>query len=264
VAWDRPLAESTTYAVFLSGTARDARGVLMGRAFTLRFSTGRSIDRGRISGVLRAKTLKRIGVPIFAFPDSLGPRPDTLGVSPSYATETDTAGVYSLGGLPTNRGFTIHAFFDLNSNGSIEPDVDLLVAYPSPIRLTPERAEADSINIVAVDPHAPAVLSGTIASPDSTSRYRVEAVEVSDSTLFRRVERLGPGAYTLRVPAGNYRLSATRLPAAEGSEPGPTIRRDEPVAAKPEEELGPLDFDFKKLLGTEPRLAPPPEDKGQE
>ena len=259
VIWDRPLAERATYTVLLSGTIRDARSVPMRNAVTLRFSTGDSLDRGRISGVLRAKTLKRVGVPILAFPDSLGPRPDTMGVAPTYATETDTGGVYSLGGLPMNRGFTVHAFFDLNSNGSIDPEADLIVSYPTPIRLTPERTEADSINIVAVDPHAPAILSGKIVTPDSTARFRIEAVETTDSTLFRRVERVGPGGFTIRVPAGKYRLSATRLPAAEDEEPGPTIRRDEPVEAKPEEEYGPFEFDFSSVPAREGQAAPPHE-----
>lgn len=258
VVWDRPLSERTTYIVLLSGTIRDARSVPMRNAVTLHFSTGDSLDRGRISGVLRAKTLRRAGVPILAFPDSLGPRPDTMEVVPTYATETDTGGVYSLGGLPANRGFTVHAFYDRNSNGSIDPETDLIVSYPSPIRLTPERMEADSINIVAVDPKAPAILSGKIVTPDSTARFRIEAVETTDSTLFRRVERVGPGAYAVRVPAGTYRLSATRLPAAEDEKPGPTFRRDEPVEAKPEEEYGPFEFDFSSVPARE-RAAPPPE-----
>ncbi len=259
VVWDRPLSERATYTVLLSGTIRDARSVPMRNAVTLHLSTGDSLDRGRISGVLRAKTLRRIGVPILAFPDSLGPRPDTMGVAPTYATETDTGGVYALGGLPVNRGFTVHAFYDLNSNGSIDPEADLIVSYPAPIRLTPERSEADSSNIVAVDPKAPAILSGKIVTADSTARFRIDAVETTDSTLFRRVERVGPGGFTIRVPAGKYRLSATRLPAAEDEEPGPTFRHDEPVEAKPEEEYGPIEFDFSSVPPREGRTAPPPE-----
>jgi len=256
VLWDRPLAERTTYTVLLSGAIHDARGVPMRNAFTLRFSTGDSIDRGRISGVLRAKTLRRAGVPILAFPDTLGPRPDTTNVGPTYATETDTGGVYSLGGLPANRGFTVHAFYDLNANGSIDPETDLIVSYPTPIRLTAERMEVDSINIVAVNPKAPAILSGSIVTADSSARFRIVAVETTDSTLFRRVERQGPGGFTLRVPAGKYRLAATRLPVAD-EEAGPTIRRDEPVEAKPEEEYGPFPFDFSAVPPREKRATAP-------
>lgn len=256
VTWEQPLAERTTYSLLLSGTARDARGVPLGRAVTIRFSTGDSIDRGRISGVLRARTLRRIGVPIVAFPDSLGTRPDTLGIPASYATETDTGGVYHLRGLPVGNGFTIHAFYDLNNNGSMESETDLVASHPGAIRLTSERAEVDSVNIVAIDPRAPAVLSGTIATVDSTSRFRVEAIAVDDSTLFRRVERRGPGGYTLRVPAGTYRLRAVPLTASGGTVPEAEIRRDAPIETKPEQDYGPFDFDFGTYRAPKPETGP--------
>jgi hypothetical protein len=243
VQWETPLMESTTYVAILSGTARDTRGVMMGSPIRIRFSTGPEIDRGRISGVLRAKTLRIGSVPILAFADSLGPRPDTLGSQPSYATETDTAGVWELTGIPPNRAFTIHAFFDRNANGAIDPETDLVVPYGEAIRLTPERAEADSVNITAVDPLAPAILSGAIAAADTTARFRVEAQDVADSTSVKRVERNGPGSFVLRVPAGQYRLLALRFPAG-ATQPSEEIARPTPLEVKPEQEYGPFDFDF--------------------
>lgn len=262
ISWEQPLAERTTYNFLLSGNARDARSVPLGCMVRILFSTGDSIDRGRISGVLRAKTLRRVGVPILAFSDTLGPRPDTTGLPASYAAETDTAGVYELSGLPPDRGFTIHAFYDQNTNSSIELDVDVIASYPGSIRLTPDRAQVDSVNIVAIDPRAPAILNGTIATIDSTARFRVEAFEVTDSTLFRRVERIGPGEFSIRVPAGTYRLKATRLPVPGTEEPAaPEIRRDTPIEAKPEEEYGPFDIDFGDLKRPEAPAAPSFEDE---
>ena len=244
VNWAKPLAERTTYTILLSGTARDARGVPLGRALTLRFSTGDSLDHGKISGRLRAKTLRRAGVPIVLYPESLGPRPDTTGALVSYATETDSGGVYHVTGLPLERGFTIHAFYDQNNNGSMESDVDLVFDYAGPIRLTSERPEADSVNIVAVDPKAPATITGTIATVDSTARFRIEAIGVEDSTQVKKVERIGPGAFSIRVPAGTYRLRAVSIPTAGGTPTGPEIRRDQPIEAKPEQEYGPFPIDF--------------------
>ncbi|MGH7681204.1 MAG: Ig-like domain-containing protein [Candidatus Eiseniibacteriota bacterium] len=249
VTWAKPLAEGTTYTLLLSGTARDARGVPLGRATTLRFSTGDSLDRGQISGRLRAKTLRRAGVPIVLFPDSLGDRPDTTGAPVSYATETDSGGVYHVTGLPVGRGFTVHAFYDQNNNGSLEADVDYVFSYAGPIRLTSESPEADSVNIVAVDPKAPAIIKGTVATVDSTARFRIEAVGVDDSTNFKRVERIGPGAFSIRVSAGTYRLRAVPIPTAGGMPEGPVIRRDEPIEAKPEEEYGPFELDFGSYQG---------------
>jgi hypothetical protein len=257
-SWETPLAESTTYTVLVSGSARDLRGVPMGRVVRIWFSTGDSLDRGRISGVLRAKTLPTKGVPIWAYAESLGPRPDTTDAEPSYATETDTSGVYSLIALPFRRGFTIHAFFDLNRNGYMESDLDLMADYPDPVRLTPEQPVADSIHIVAVDPRAPGIVTGSVASRDSTARFRIEARDVTDSSYVRRVERRGPGAYSLRLPPGRYGLQAVGTPVSEGAAEV-TVRREAILEVAAEGDYGPIDFDFA------PRAAPvdslPPEGK---
>jgi len=247
IQWDKPLAESTTYVLLLSARSRDARGVLMGNPRSIRFSTWDRIDRGQIRGVVRARTLRRQGVAILAYADTLA-RPDTTGsLAPSYATETDTAGAYELTGLPVNRAFHVFAFYDLNANGSFEADADLMTPYPGVIRLTPTHTEADSINIVAVDPRAPAILNGIIASRDSTAHFEVLARDVADSSLFRRVERVGPGAFTLRVPPGTYRLKATRLATPQTAEGEVELLREEPIVTKAEETYGPFTFEFGEV-----------------
>jgi hypothetical protein len=118
--------------------------------------------------------------------------------------------------------------------------------------LTPERNEVDSINITAVDPRAPAVLNGTIATRDSTGRFRIEAQETVDSSLVRRVERIGPGGFTLRVPAGSYRLRTTLLPPAESMQEPQVLQWQDVITVDPEEEYGPFEFTFG-TVGTRPR-----------
>jgi hypothetical protein len=252
VSWAAPLQPSTTYQAFLSAGARDVHGVPLGSPVTIRFTTGDSLDPGRIRGVLRAKTLPTRGVPIWAYPDSLGKAPDFANVTPSYATETDTAAAYALSGLPLGRGFTIHALYDINRNGAFDSLTDIAASYPSAIRLTLERPVADSINLLAVDPRAVATVSGKVVSPDSTARFRVEARSDSDSTFVRFVERRGPGDYLLRVPPGRYRLRAIHLPAA----PGPPVaetRREEVLEARPEEQYEHIDFRLERAGSPAPR-----------
>lgn len=247
IQWDKPLAESTSYVLLLSARSRDARGVLMGVPKSVRFSTGNEIARGKIRGVVRARTLRRQGVAILAYADTLA-RPDTTStLAPSYASETDTAGVYELTGLPTNRAFHVYAFYDLNGNGSFEPDADLMTMYPGVIRLTTAQVEADSINIVAVDPRAPATLNGIIASHDSTAHFEIEARDVADSSLVRRVQRVGPGAFTLKVPPGTFRLKATRLATPQTAEGEVELLREEPITTKAEETYGPFTFEFGEV-----------------
>ncbi len=251
VSWEGALQPRTTYQAFLSGGARDAHGMPLGLPVTIRFSTGDSLDPGKIRGVVRTRTLPSKGVPIWAYPESLGLHPDFANALPSYATETDTSAAYALTGLPLGRGFTVHAVYDLNRSGAIDSATDVVASYGSVIRLTPERPVADSINIVAVDPRAAATVTGTVASVDSTSRYRVEAKSDSDATFVRFVERKGPGDFTLRLPPGRYRLRAIRLPAAPGP-PVAEVRRPEILDARPEEQYERVDFRF------EPEAEPPP------
>ena len=250
VSWGEPLRPGTTYQAFLSAGARDAHGVPTGVPIAIRFTTGDSLDPGKIRGVVRARTLPTRGVPIWVYPDSLGLFPDLSNIPPSYATETDTGAAYTLSGLQVGRGFTVHAEYDLNRSGAIDSATDVVASYPSVIRLTPEQPVADSINIVAVDPRAPAIVSGTLFSPDSVSRYRVEARSDSDTTFTRTVERRGPGDYTLRVPPGRYRLRAMRV-ASPGT-PAAEVRREGLLDARPEEMYEHLDFRFG------PEVTPPP------
>jgi len=256
VSWEAPLRPTTTYLAFLSAGVKDTHGVPLGSPVTIRFSTGDSLAPGRITGVLRARTLPTKGVPIWAYPDSLGRIPDFANVQPSYATETDTAAAYALSGLPLGQGFTIHAVFDLNRNGSFDSLTDIAASYPSAIRLTLERPVADSINLVAVDPRAPATLTGKISSPDSTARFRVEARSDSDTTFIRTVERTGPGDYILRVPPGRYRLRALRLPGRAGE---PTeARREGFLEALPEEQYEHIDFRLERVVKPAPSVKEPP------
>ena len=260
LTWGEPLAPNATYQVLLSGRARDAHGVPLGGAVTIRFSTGDSLARGRISGVLRAKTLRRYGARLLVFPESYGTRPDTTEFQALYEAEADTVGAYEFSALALNTGFRVFAFFDQAGNGTFEEDRDVLAGWPTPIRLTPERAVADSINIVAIDPRAPAILSGTVASRDSTARFTVEARAEADSSISRRVERIGPGPFTLRVPEGRYTVRAIRQPGPQGKPPRVEIRRPGAIDVKAEEELGGFTFEFPSGAEGAPAPSPAPPD----
>lgn len=260
LSWGEPLAENATYQVLLSGRARDRHGVQMAGAVTIRFSTGDSLARGRISGVLRAKTLRRHGARLLIFPESYGTRPDTTEFQALYEAEADTIGAYGFSALALGTDYRVFAFFDRTANGTYEEDQDVLAGWPTPIRLTPERAVADSINIVAVDPRAPAVLSGNVVAADSTARYAVEARAETDSSIVRRVERLGPGPFTLRVAEGRYLLRAVRQPGIGGTPPRAEVRRPAAVDVKAEDELGGFVFEFAPVGQIAPVPSPAPPD----
>ena len=272
VEWAESLDAGTTYQLFLSGRARDLRGVPLGIPLMIRFSTGEALSPGGIRGKIRAKTLPTRGVPVLLLPASLGLRPDTTDAfEPVYQTETDTAGVYEFTGLPLDRGFTVQAFYDRNGDSYVDRENDVVAGYGAVVRLTPERMVADSINIVAVDPRAQAILSGTIASPDSSARFVVEARAAAESTVVARMERKGPGPFALRVPAGTYRLNARRLAAvarptmparvgaaARGEIPEASVALPDEIVVGPEDERGPF------VLTLPPAPVPAPEPAPQE
>jgi hypothetical protein len=270
IEWGDSLEPGTTYQLFLSGRARDLRGVPLGTRLQLGFSTGPELAPGRINGRVRAKTLPVSGVPILLFPDSLGLRPDTTGAfEPTYQTETDTAGVYRFSGLSLDRGYTVHAFYDRNAT-YLDREMEVVAGYGTVVRLTPERTLADSINIVAVDPKAPAILNGAIASPDSTARFLVEARASADSILIARIERVGPGPFAIRVPAGSYRLSAKRMASlaraartgvsATRAFPEGAVALEETITVTPEENRGPFVLTFPPAPAASPPEPAPQEE----
>jgi Bacterial Ig-like domain len=272
VEWGDSLGAGTTYQLFLSGRARDLRGVPLGTPLQLRFSTGERLAPGRIQGRLRAKTLPIRGIPILLLPDSLGLRPDTTAsFEPIYQTETDTAGVFLFTGLPANQGFTVHAFYDTNGDAYVDRETDVVAGYGAVVRLTPERTVADSINIVAVNPRAQATLTGGIASPDSTARFLVEARGAADSVVVARLERIGPGTFTLRVPPGSYRLNARRTAvaarearqgvAARAAVPEANVALPDTIVVGPEDERGPFVLAFPRALAAPPEPAPKEESR---
>jgi hypothetical protein len=269
VEWGDSLEPDATYHFFLSGRARDLRGVPLGAPLEIHFATGSRLAPGRISGRVRAKTLPIRGVPILLLPDTLGLRPDTTDFfEPLYQTETDTSGVYQFTGIPLERGFTVQAFYDRNGDSYVDRETDVVAGYGRVVRLTPERTVADSINVTAVDPRAYATLSGTIVTPDSTARFVVEARAAADSVVVAKAERAGPGPFAVHVPAGNYRLSGRRnaspaRPAREGvaaraAIPEALAAIADTITVAPEDERGPFVLTFP------PAPAPPPEPAPEE
>jgi hypothetical protein len=262
VTWEGTLAPHTTYQLVLSANARDEHEVGMGSAVHVRFSTGDSLDPGVVRGVLRAKTLATKGVPMALYPETLGSRPDFAAIPPAYGTETDTAGAYEFRAVHLG-GYTLHALYDRNRDGYIDPTTDLVLSFPEPIRLTPERSVADSINLIAVDPQAPAILSGRIVAADSLGHYRVEARADTDSVyVVARADRVGPGEYVLRVPPGRYRLDALRLAGPGDVPPRLVVPLAGVIEAKPEAEYPGRDFEFPvEPGGPAGEPAVPPEAK---
>jgi uncharacterized protein (DUF2141 family) len=114
-----PMRDNTTYIMTLDNELKDSRSVAVTRPITLAFSTGPTIDSGRIDGVVRdpsnAAPLGRVDV--FAYEEAVGG--DAAATRPSYRTQTDSDGSFSFDNLPA-RPFLVVAVEDINRNQVID------------------------------------------------------------------------------------------------------------------------------------------------
>ena len=98
VQFPEPLRENTTYILTLDTNVRDVRGVSLDAPLQIAFSTGPTINDGRIAGVVRAAATGQTaeGVDVFAYllPDTTAARArlNSLPSRPAYRTQTGQDG----------------------------------------------------------------------------------------------------------------------------------------------------------------------------
>ena len=120
------LRPATTYIVSLDASLRDVRSVPLTAPITLAFSTGETIDKGKLNGriVRSIDGAPAPGADVFAFAnhDSL-----TLSGPPLYRTQTGSDGSFTFTNL-AEAPYFILALRDANSNRRL--DVGEAVAVP--------------------------------------------------------------------------------------------------------------------------------------
>jgi hypothetical protein len=167
ITFPEPLRDNTTYILTLDTNLRDARGVELNAPITLAFSTGPTINRGRLSGrVLQADTgTPQEGIDVYAYalgddagapadslaadtartgraatdtlrtpppPSAVAP-PDSLPERPAYRTQTDSDGQFQFDYLREQPYYVI-ALADGNRNR--QPDASETYAVPpDPVRV---------------------------------------------------------------------------------------------------------------------------------
>lgn len=114
-----PLAPNRTYLFTLGTDLKDAHNVNLDQAFSLAFSTGSSIDSGRISGTVykEGKATANVSMALFeVIPDSSA-SPDSL--KPDYVTQTGKNGEYAFEFIAPDDYYLV-AFEDKNKNRKID------------------------------------------------------------------------------------------------------------------------------------------------
>ncbi len=160
-AFPSPLKKNTTYVITIGTDVVDINnGNRMASAYTLAFSTGDEIDRGKIEG--RVFDEKPEGLMIFAYrlnnidPDTLNP----MTLKPDYITQTGKEGTYSLSHLAMGT-YRLLAVRDEYRNLLYDPETDAVGLPPADITLTAEDTLRIGMNfqLELEDTTAPRLLS---------------------------------------------------------------------------------------------------------
>ncbi len=124
------LVPDRTYAVTVGGGLKDYSGNRLGTPVTLRFSTGATIDSGRIGGVISGREGSDGNTFIFAWRmDDLGENPDLAATPPDFIAPVSDNGRFSLEGLPAGT-YRIAGVDDTRRDREIDPGEDA-VGIPS-------------------------------------------------------------------------------------------------------------------------------------
>lgn len=162
------LRDSTTYILSIDTNLQDVRGVSLERPITLAFSTGPTIQQGRLTGrALDARTgdpVADLDVLAYAASDSLPPRP--LPERPAYRTQTGPDGSFSFEYLREQLYF-VAVLRDRNRN--LRPDPGEAYGAPPRAVLRADSTLTDTTNATWL-----------IASPD-TLRPTVQQVRSQSS-----------------------------------------------------------------------------------
>jgi hypothetical protein len=185
-------SDSTTYHIVFNTSLSDLHGNSIGTPYQHYFSTGPSIDSGRVFGCVLMGDVKggQPKVALYARPAGKG---DTLFFGqPSYLTQTDSSGTFSFDNI--HRGaYEILAFADANGNNRLDPAGEpvfapaqktiALVRTAGPLVLYPVVCDTTTRHIATLSPVSPVCIAGEWTGgttlPDSLydASWRIEAVE---------------------------------------------------------------------------------------
>jgi uncharacterized protein (DUF2141 family) len=130
-----PLAMGRTYTITVGAAAGDLHGNRLPDSYTLAFSTGAKVDRGKISGVVGYEDGKKTPCLLWAYilgnTDSLNPAIR----EPDYITQANAAGAFTFGYISPGR-YRIFAVLDKNNDELYTPGVDLAAPPPQDLTVT--------------------------------------------------------------------------------------------------------------------------------
>ena len=109
------LRPARTYVLTIGAGARDLRNNMMRESVLLAFSTGDSLDRGRIGGSVWSAEGRATGVLVAAYDLNERPQPDPARDGADYFSQTGEDGRFTLGFLRRSR-YRVFAWEDRDAN----------------------------------------------------------------------------------------------------------------------------------------------------
>ena len=151
------LERDRTYVISIGNQAKDLRGNPAGQTFTIAFSTGSRIDRGRIDGWVTEQDAPQ-GVSIWAYPHIAGSETDPSTTSPAYRMQPDATGHFELNYMRAGW-YRVFAVLDHDHNGLWKPSEELIGIAPWDVNVTDTTVSWVSFKLANQDTAPPALRS---------------------------------------------------------------------------------------------------------
>lgn len=198
------LESDQTYIVSLNAAVADLRGNKLDSAIEVAFSTGASIDSGRVTGTVFQENNPKGGVGVALYPMDTSATRTFDSLYPAYFTVTNAKGEFVLSHLP-RREFQLLAFIDKNNDGRFRPVSELFALPDRRIIIGEQPFEGLTMSLTSWDTLKPEIIAATY-TPDHLVRLRLsKAISLADLKLAPSGFCLLPLGDTLqRFPARSF------------------------------------------------------------
>jgi uncharacterized protein (DUF2141 family)/methionine-rich copper-binding protein CopC len=204
IEFREPLVENRTYAVTFGSSVVDLSGNRLGRPYTLRFSTGSTIDSGTIRGTVIGAEHRKAFIFAYLVPADSSRFSDTLhpdSTRPDFVAPVGDDGSFSLEALPRGT-YRLFAIVDEYGDQLFTPGVDAFGVARSDVQIDAAFTPVSGISI-RLRPAPEDITPPSLYSARSVNRSRTELrfSEPIDTATLK------PANFTLTTSAGNVQIT---------------------------------------------------------
>jgi hypothetical protein len=171
---NKTFADSTTYHIIITGTLQDLHANPLARSYTLVFSTGPSLDSGKIIGCVIDPSRRLFQPTVALFRAQRAEHDSVMFTEPDYLTQADSAAFFSIENVRPGN-YRLIAFTDKNSNHRLNPGTEDAYAPLSPFitvtpladttRLFPVESDTAAPHLASIKPCSPKIITGKLDRP---------------------------------------------------------------------------------------------------